>query len=509
MKIERARNASRNVAFGLIFRLYVTVMPFVMRTIMIYFMGPKYLGLDGLFISVLQVLNLAELGVGNAMVYYMYKPIAEDDADTICALLWLYRKYYRIIGVIIAGVGVAIAPLIPKIIKDSIPNELNIYILYLLNLSVTVFSYWLFAYKNSLLNAYQREDIISKIGIIITSIKYFVQIIVLLAFRNYYVYLIVSLLSQLINNIVTALVVSKKFPDYIPRGKLDRAYVSSLNQRIRDVFTMKIGGTITSSADTIVISASLGLTVLTMYQNYYFILTSVIGFVTVIFNACLAGIGNGLIVDSEERNYLNYRNFTFLISWIATVCTTFFLCLYQPFIKLWVGEKYLFDFKVVILFCVYFYLYVIQQMTCVYKDAGGIWHSDRFRPLIAGGINLTLNISFVGEYGIYAILLSTIVSYLFIAMPWLIHNVFRLIFKKSPKEYVVSLIKNSIITIIVNVICYCVCQKIRGDGFREIIVHGCICFFISNCLLWIVYRKTDMYTNMCNIIKMVLLRKRA
>ena len=160
MKVERTKNATRNIAFGFALKIYQLAVPFLMRTAMIYFMGVQYLGLNSLFTSILQVLNLAELGVGGAMVYSMYKPIAEDDKATICALMRLYKKYYHVIGGIIAIAGIAITPLIPSLVKSDLPAGLNIYVLYLLNLAATVLSYWLFAYKNSLFQAHQRLSLI-------------------------------------------------------------------------------------------------------------------------------------------------------------------------------------------------------------------------------------------------------------------------------------------------------------------------------------------------------------
>ena len=163
MKIERKKNAARNVVFGVIQRAYNMVMPFIMRTAMIYLLGVEYLGLNSLFTSILQVLNLAELGVGSAMVFSMYKPIAADDDKTICALMKLYRFYYRVIGAVVLIAGLIILPFIPKLISGDVPADINVYLLYLLNLLATVFTYWLFAYRNSILNAYQRNDVISSV----------------------------------------------------------------------------------------------------------------------------------------------------------------------------------------------------------------------------------------------------------------------------------------------------------------------------------------------------------
>ncbi|MDY5846596.1 MAG: polysaccharide biosynthesis protein, partial [Bariatricus sp.] len=254
-KIERVNNAARNIFFGVILRAYQIIVPFLMRTAMIYLMGAQYLGLNSLFTSVLQVLNLAELGVGSAMVYSMYKPIADDDETTICALMKLYRTYYRVIGLVIAVVGCALTPFIPYLIKSDVPVGINIYILYLLNLGATVLSYWLFAYKNSILQAHQRTDVVSKVTLMTSTVQYGLQIVVLWVFHNYYLYVIIALATQALTNIVTAICANKLYPQFKPKGNVDKVQVKRINQRIRDLFTSKIGSIIYDSADTIVISA--------------------------------------------------------------------------------------------------------------------------------------------------------------------------------------------------------------------------------------------------------------
>ena len=177
MRIERTKNATRNMVFGIALKIYQILMPFFMRTAMIYFMGVQYLGLNSLFTSILQVLNLAELGVGSAMVYSMYKPIAEDDTVTICALMKIYRTYYSAIGAVIAVVGVILTPIIPHLISGDLPTGLNVYILYWMNLGATVLSYWLFAYKNALFQAHQRVDVTSKVTIVTNTFQYAAQLL--------------------------------------------------------------------------------------------------------------------------------------------------------------------------------------------------------------------------------------------------------------------------------------------------------------------------------------------
>ena len=489
MRLERTKNATKNIIFGTILKIYQIIVPFFIRTAMIYLLGVEYLGLNSLFTSVLQVLNLAELGIGSAMVFSMYKPIAEDDETTICALMKLYKIYYRIIGGIILCIGLILTPVIPKLISGDVPSDMNVYILYLLNLFATVLSYWLFAYKNCLLQAHQRTDVISKITLIINTIQYLIQVLLLFIFKNYYLYVIVLLISQATINIVTAIVVNKMYPKYKAIGKLPKNKIKDINQRVKDLFTSKIGGVITNSADSIVISAFLGLTVLAIYQNYYYILTAIIGIVTVIFSSCTAGIGNSIVVETEEKNYNDFKKFTFIISWLAGFCACCLLCLYQPFMEIWVGDKLMLDFSCVICLVGYYFIYEINQLLNLYKDAAGIWHKDRFRPLVTALFNLVLNLILVNFIGLYGVLLSTVIAMLFIGMPWIIHNLFTEIFRRNSKEYVIRLLKYTTYTVIVISITYFICSFIEESTIFTLIVRGFICCIVVNIMFYVAYRK--------------------
>lgn len=488
MKIERTKNASRNIVFGSILKIYQIAIPFFMRTAMIYYMGVQYLGLSSLFTSILQVLNLAELGVGSAMVYSMYKPIAEDDEITVCALLKMYKIYYWLIGSVIAVAGIVLTPFVPKLIKSDLPAGLNVYILYLLNLAVTVLSYWLFAYKNSLLQAHQRTDVTSKVTLVTNTIQYIVQLFVIVILKNYYAYVIVSLITQALTNIITAHEATKMYPKYKPVGKLPDAMVKDINHRIRDLFTSKIGSVVVNSADTIVISAFLGLTMLAVYQNYFYILNSIIGFVTIIFVACTAGIGNSIIVETKEKNFNDLKKFTFIIVWISGFCTVCLLCLYQPFMDIWVGKKLELEFSAVICFCIYYFLYEVNQLLNTYKDAAGIWHEDRFRPLVTALSNLGMNLVMVQFWGIYGVILSTMLSMLLIGMPWLLHNLFTVLFtKKELKPYLKKLVYYTVMTFISCVVTYFICEMLCMGKWMTLIIRGIICCIIPNVIFVIAY----------------------
>lgn len=506
MRINKAENAARNMIFGTLQKSINIILPFVTRTVMIYTLGANYLGLNSLFSSILQVLNLAELGVGSAMIFSMYKPIAEDDTDTICALMKLYKIYYRIIGTIILILGLLIIPALPFLIKKNLPGDVNIYILYLMNLASTVLSYWLFAYKNCLLYAHQRNDIIDLTSTLVIITQQLIQIVVLFCFNNYYYYLTIVLVAQVAKNITNAYIAKRMYPNYIPKGALKKSKIKRINQKVKDLFTSKIGNVVISSVDSIVISSFMGLTALAMYQNYYYIMSSISSFVFVIFVACTAGIGNGLITDSTKKNYREFNDLSFIIAWISCFCVCSFYSLFQPFMKIWVGENMMYGIEVVVLFCIYFYLYILSGIFSTYKDAAGIWHEDRFRPIIASFLNLLINITFVKRFGIYAILLSTIISYIVINIPWLIYNIFHVLFKKNPKQYIGRMLIYITITFVICGINGFICSFISYQGFLGLFYKGIVCIIIPNVCFFFIFRNTTEFKDCLQLIKRMILR---
>lgn len=508
MKLQRTQNATRNIIFGSILKVYQIAIPFAVRTVMIYYLGMEYVGLNSLFTAILQVLNLAELGVGSAMVFSMYKPIAEGDAETICALMCLYRQYYHIIGGVVFALGLILTPFLPNLINGEIPQEINLYILYFLNLGTTVLSYWLFAYQNCLFTAHQRNDISSKIGIGISTLEYVLQFVAIISFHSYYLYLIVKLFTQILQNIFTAFMSQKFYPQYRPEGKIDKRSVKEINSKVKDLFTAKIGGVIVNSADSIVISAFLGLSILAVYNNYYYILSSIIGFIAIIFNSCLAGIGNSLITETSEKNYKDFKIFTFIIVWIAGFCTCCLLCLYQPFMKLWIkNESAMFGMVEVICLCVYCFVYEIAAMMIQYKDAAGIWHEDRYRPLVTALANLIMNLVTVRFWGIVGVLLSTVISFALIGIPWLIHNIFSLLFHKSPMKYIQALLGYIFVTFIACIVCYMLCNFVGVGGWLGLIMCAGICCLVSNIIFIIFYHQLEEFKRAKVLASRLILRR--
>lgn len=505
MKLERTKNAKRNIIFGLLLKVYQILVPFLMRTALVYYLGVEYLGISSLFTSILSVLNLAELGVGSALVFSMYKPIADNDNETICALMRLYKIYYRIIGTIILVAGIALTPALPYLVKGEIPSSLNLYVLYYIYLSATVLSYWLFAYKNSLLSAHQRTDITSKVMLAINTFLYIGQFFVLVAVRSYYLYILLTLVSQIIINVTTAIIVDKMYPEYKARGNLPKDEVKIINKKVKDVFTAKLGGTITNSADSIVISSFLGITTLAIYNNYFYIVSSIIGFAMVGYASLTAGIGNSLVTESKEKNYKDFETITYISMMCICVCSCFFLNLLQPFMKIWMGEDLMLDMSAVICFVLYFIVYEINAVLNLFKDAAGIWHQDRFRPLVVSLVNLVLNLATVNWGGIYGVLLSTVVSMAFIGIPWVTNNLFNNIFDKIDMlDFVKKMTVYIVQIVIICMISYLLCNFITLDGLVGLIIKALICGTISIVLYLLTSFKTKEFKMSINLVKQIV-----
>lgn len=475
--LERTKNTIRNFIGGLINKGATLLLPFLMRYVIVIYLGKEYLGLNNLFASVLSVLNLAELGIGAALVYSMYKPIAKDDRKAICSLLSLYKKIYRIIGLIVLVVGLAIIPFLPFLIKDNV-EVIDIKLLYLFFLADTVLSYLLFAYKNSLLMAHQRTDVSSNIGTIVNIALNVTQLVLLIAFRNYYVFIMVKPAFTVINNLVINWATNKMYPDYKPNGIVAKQQRKEIMERVKALAGHKIGATVVTSADSFVISAFLGLDVLAIYSNYYYIAFFIISITAMFFSGMLAGIGNSLVTESQEKNYQLFKNVNFILSWIVSWCSVCLLCLFQPFMEAWMGEDMLLSNSSLLLIVLYYYSWQFRTTGLYFKDAAGLWQADFWKPYVSSLINIVLNIVLVNIIGINGVFISTIICMAVVNYPWETRVIFRDLFKRSSREYYLSELQNFVKAIVMCAVTFSLCMLLP-------VQHGiwCICFRFAICLI--------------------------
>lgn len=504
MKINRTRNAKAGILTGLLSKLLHMGMPFVTRTALLYILGTEYLGLSGLFSSLLSFLSLAELGVSNALVYSMYKPVAQEDTDTVCALLALYRKLYRMIGMVILTAGLICLPFLHLFISGDVPADVNLYVLYGIYLGNTVCSYFLFAYRSSLLTAHQRIDVTNVIDSAVSAVTWVLQILMLLIFRNYYAYLIFMPIANIVGNFARLGYVRKHYPQYTPRGKVAPELEASIYKKIKALMGAKISTTVLHSSDNIVISAFLGLTMVTVYGNYHFLMSSIGGILGIVFASVLPGVGNSLVTETMDKNYRDFKKFVFLNNWMVGWCAVCFLCLYQPFMKLWAGEALLLPFSVVVLIVIYFILYQGRKVVITYKDAAGLWWEDRFRPFVMAATNLISNLILVQFIGIWGIVFSTVLS-LCVSVPWETCTVFRHVFRRSPREYFLTMARFLGTVTVASLVTLGACQ-IASEGIWAILIRGCICLILPNVIFFLCMRKQEEFADAKALLLRVLKR---
>ncbi len=478
MRMERTKNAVRNILFGFVFRIINILLPFVSRTVILYVLGEQYLGLGGLFSSLLSFLSLAELGIGGAMTFSMYKPIAENDEKTICALMNLYRKIYTVIGGVILVLGLGLMPFLRSLIKGEVPGDVNLQLLYLLYLGNTVLSYWMFAYKNALLQAHQRTDVESKIAIVITPLSYAVMLGSLAVCKNYYAYALWLPVFTVATNLLRSRYVDRAFPNYRPEGQVSGELRASILKKTKALIGTKLNTVVLNASDNLVMAAFLGLTAIAVYGNYYYIMSSIFGFLGIIYTSMTAGLGNSLETESMEKNYEDFLKFSFANAWIVGWCATCLVCLYQPFMKLWVGESLLFPVPVMLQFGLYFYIYQIRKIPVVYKDAAGIWWEDRFRPYVCMVVNVVLNVTLVQVIGVSGIILSTVFS-LVVSIPWENYTIFRYVFRRSSREYYAKMGSYALVSLVGCGVCWWLCGFF-GDGVGDLFLRAGVCITVPN-----------------------------
>jgi len=480
--------------FGAINKIIVILLPFIVRTAMMRVLGAEYLGLNSLCHSILSVLNLAEMGLNSAIIFSLYKPVAIQDKKTICALLAFYKKVYRIIGIIILAGGVAAIPFLGNLIKGEVPQEISLSLVYLVFLLNTVISYLFFAYKNALLTAYQRNDLISKISALCNLLLNVLQLVLLFCFENYYLCILVMPVITMLNNFITAYIVNKKFPMYKPEGKLEKEVLCDIKKRVQGLMIQKICVITRNSLDSIVISAFIGLVSVTKYTNYYYIMSSIHNFLYIITDGIAASVGNSIATESVEKNHSDLEKFVFLYSWISGWCTVCLFCLYQPFMEIWMGKDMMLSLLYVGLFCLYFYVLTMGDILSIYSQGAGLWWEGRYRAALESLLNVVLNIILAKYFGVAGVICATLISMILVSTLYGSFIVFKYYFaEKNQGIYLVKHLLYFGVTVLVTGVSYGVCRCVQGSALFKLMIRGIICVFLPNILYFAFYARTKIF----------------
>lgn len=411
-RASRTKNAIKTSAVGVSVNLCKILLGFGYRSLFLTVLSETYLGINGLFTSVLQMLSLAELGISTAIVYRFYEPINRDDVHYVGMLMNFFRRVYLMIAGAILAMGLAIMPFIHLLIRNAaeVPADVNLYVVYLLFLMNTLSSY-LFTYKLTLLTADQRNYWFSLADLTATLVRYASQIAVLLLTRNFTWTLVVGIVSALLVNYGFSLWVTSQYRSvFCVREMLPREERSRIYQDTRAVMYHKVGTTVLLSTDNAVLTRMVSLAATGIYSNYSMILVYAQGLISQLLGNFTPSVGNARQNMTADAYHALFRKITFMGLWVASVVTVCCYTALDDLITVWLGSRFVFDGFVTPVLCLQLYLSVSRSTNGAFINADGLFVKDKIRPLIEATLNLGLSIVLTKWLGIVGVFLGTILS---------------------------------------------------------------------------------------------------
>lgn len=501
MDESRTVNVKRNIFYSYTSTIIISIVSIICRTVFVYTLGADYLGVSGLFTNILGLLSFSELGIGAAINFSLYKPIAEKDDEKIKSLLNLYKTAYRIIAVVVTVIGLLIFPFLKYFVNTDITmSDINIF--YLIFLFNTVSSYFV-TYKTAYVSALQKGYIVTNstaIGTIVTNIC---QIVLLLLGGSYLVFLIAALIVGLMQKIITVIYLNKRFPILTQKAflPLDSETKNDILRNVKALIVHKIGDVAVHQTDNIIISSFVSTAAVGIVSNYTTLNLLISSFTNGFFNSFTAGFGNMIAKESKDKQRHIFKMYDLLGFWILGFVMIAFIILSQPFISLWLGEKMLLDDLTMFL---YFFSLYLQGMTVIsnnFKVAAGKFYEDKWVALAQAVTNLIASIIAVKLIGLPGVFVGTIVQR-FIVIVIRPHIVYKYVLEQSSREYYVRF---AIRTLLALALCF-VLWKIKKIILAEVtvirfIIMCVITVLIPNIVFLSVFGRSEVFKDILARLK--------
>lgn len=502
----RTKNSINNIAFSLTNNILGGILKFVLRTVFIKILGETVLGINGLFTNVLSILSLTDLGVSTAISFSLYKHIASKDNKKIAAYMMLYKKIYRWIAVIISIIGIVLLPFMKYLINDyetvlqKAPYINWVYILFLLNTVIT----YLMSYKRTLIVADQKEYKIAPFIFIFNLIVTIAQVIVLVLTKNFIFYLIIQMIIKVIENIFVNRYIDiryKEIKEYTSE-KLDKSEISELKTNVQAMAVHKFGDICIYSTDNLIISKLVSIAAVGFYSNYLMTVSVLKGLAGMIFSNLTASFGNLIATESDEKKEEVFNTVNFLAFLVYSFSGIIMMLVFNPFIKLWIGEKFVLSFPIVILIILDYFLYGLRTPISIIKASAGIYKQDVIVPIVTAIINLVVSIILGKTMGIEGVLIGTLVATLSLSIWYRPFIIYKLVFKSSPKKYFITLIKYIVIFLFNAAISYFAVQTIKVDNaLLKIIYSIIVTSAIQTVVIYILFRDSKEIKKLLEVIK--------
>ncbi len=504
----RAENSVKNTIMSIVTNITTILVGFIAQKIFLSCLGIEYLGINGLFGNIISMLGIVELGIGSAIIYNLYKPISENNIEKIKSLMKFYKISYRIIAIIIMVIGIAIIPFLHIIVGEvNIPE--SIYVIYAFFLLDIICSYML-TYKRSILYANQKTYIVNIVHVLYLIIMNSIQIAFLLITKNYIIYLTIKVICRILENVVITIIANKRYAYITEKNveKLDKQTQKDILKKLKALVYHKIGGFVVNGTDNIIISMFLGVTWVGLYSNYSMIIVAINNIITQIYSSLTASIGNLLVERKKEKNYEIYKKLMFFNFWLSAFCAISFFIIVTNFISIIYGEQYILSQLVVLILAINMYFQNMRKTMNSFKEAAGIFYEDRFVPIIESVVNIVFSVILVKICGIAGVFIGTILSSMVLHVYSFPKYVYGPIMKRKKQEYIIDIIKYTLVLALAFVITLATNQIVIFDNrYIDIVKNGIICMIIPNLVFFVVYRKSEEYKYFKEMIKNMINKK--
>lgn len=507
---SRVQKTIINTAAAFISQIINVILSFCMRTVFIYTLGIQYTGVSSVFNDILTMLSLSELGISTAIATSLYEPLKNNDKDKIQKLMKFYRTAYRLIAAITMCIGIALLPFLKYLITDVPDISENISIIFILYIIKTSASY-LMIYKTTLLNADQKQYVIKLLETVCIIGRYVIEIICLLVFKQYMIYLVIEVISIVIQNYIVTKRAQKEYPYAFKKTKkkLDKEDVKKLLRDIKGLSMYQISSSIGNSIDNIIVSSFISTTVVGILSNYTLIRRQLEAIVKQFFSAIVPSIGNLAAEKDIEKQYIIFNRILYFSFVLVNFCSISMFIIFNPFIKLWLGKEYLMDVNIPFIIALDFFLYIILQAIASFRTANGLFVKGQYRPLITTCMNVVLSIVFIKKFGVFGVIFATVLCRIFTQWydPFVL---FKYVFKKPFRlfqikywSYICLYLSGTVITFsTVNLL------TVKNLVF-DILIRCLICIIIPNIWVAIFTFNTKEFKYFKSLLKKFLFKETA
>lgn len=494
-----------NIVSGLGGYVVTFVLGLVCRMAFTRVFSAEYLGINGLFSNVLGMLSLAELGIGSAIVYALYAPLAKNDNSKIATLVKFYGKCYRVIAVVVLLLGLALVPFLDLIVKNPPKIDENYYLIYLIMLFNSVSGYF-FAYRSSLLVAAQKNYLVTFVSNIVIIVQNAVQIAAIFLFKNYIIYMLIAAICGMTTNIIASEIAKRQYPCIKEKhpAPLEKEEKRSLVRNVRALTINKVGGLLVNSTDNIITTYFDGLITTGLASNYTLLSTSINTLLNIVFNSLNASVGNYNALEDKEHKVSLFKSINLANFWIFGWAAIGIFVVSGDVVSVMFGADYVMDFKIPLIIAINFYMVGMQANVWNHMSVQGMFRYGRYLNILTAAINLALSIILGTYWGLFGILLATAIARLLTNVWYSPYALFRYGFELSAKIYFVSYIKYFLLLAATGTVCWLVCALVNFKPIVNAVIKMLVCSLIPNLIFFIVFFKTKEFDTLKIFVKSVV-----